>query len=62
MKSFEHHFNTDINSKKAKGVCYFGLGVVGLLDTIGTLNPIYHMSVSVYVATMCFIEFVDACF
>ncbi|MDP4227274.1 MAG: hypothetical protein Q8910_12915 [Bacteroidota bacterium] len=49
------------NSKKTKGACYGGLGFVGFLDAIGILDPPGHISASIYVATMCFMEFIDLC-
>ena len=58
-KYFEDHSIINMGSRWNKGVSYLGLGTVSL---IGIWTSTNNVSVSYYVVTMCFIEFVDLCF
>jgi len=61
LKRRESRTKTDTNSRWAKGWCYFGLGLLGVIG-IANKEVSMSMEVSGYVAAMCFIEYVDLCF
>ena len=58
MKIVEIRSTKNAGSRRSKGICYLGLGVIVLL---GIIQP-NDIGVSIYVATMCFIEFFDMVF
>lgn len=60
LKFLECDSKENTKSKWAKGVSYFGLGVVGLLEILS--DKANDIEASFYVVTMCFIESIDMCF